>query len=157
MNYEEISSINQNPFLGGILLGHFLSGCINKEIDFAMIYLLFPVIYKRESRDILYKANVRSTLDSLFYSGRNNNKATLGGIEKRFYYFKDLTNNSLIVAASDLGVIVSDKITIDIPFSYAKETNVSMKTFYRAAFRFGQVLSKVKVNEAYIKLGIRYV
>jgi len=154
MNYREIQVINQNPFIGGKLIAHFLSGCENNSIDYLAVYLLFPLLYKSESRIVLSKANKNSTLDTIFLS---KDKSMLAGLEKRFYYFEKLTKHSIIVSSVHFGVTVSNQLAVKEPIIYSKEKNVSLKEFYRASFQLGQILSKTDIGISFIKLGIRYV
>lgn len=91
MNAKDVKTILYNPFWGSKLIPHFLSGCAREMIKTELVYLLFPFVFYQDSKKILVRARVNSTLYSAFL-GNSDGRTALAGLEKRYAYFKPLTN-----------------------------------------------------------------
>jgi Family of unknown function (DUF6521) len=138
------------------LIAHFLSGCENNSINTEMSYFVLPFLYKKESRELLNKANIKSTLYSIFLNDTNKkSRESLAGLEKRIEYFRTLTERSIIVASQKFDVKVSENLVIGNQLDYEKEEDVYIRQFYRSSHYLGKILSRQNTLETYFKLGMK--
>lgn len=156
MNIEDIKLLNYNSFFSSHLIAHFLGGCKDQTIKYEIIFLLLPFVYHSETRQILISSKSNSNIYSAFLDNYEG-KVSLGGLEKRYDYFKELTKTSLIVAANNYEIVVSDFISIANPPNYEKEKDNSIKQFYRASYYLGSIFSKSDYLDIFIKLGLKKI
>jgi hypothetical protein len=154
MDFKSIEILSHNSFFSSKLIAHFLSGCENNSIRNEVIYLILPLVYYKDSREILKNANSSSTLNSLFLNAERG-KIALAGLEKRIAHFKSPTQKSLVVAAKDFELQIGENITINKPIDYSNESEPYIKEYFKSANYLGKVLSKSGIFDAYIKLGIK--
>ncbi|MDF9507328.1 three component ABC system middle component, partial [Bacillus cereus] len=130
MSSEKIMSISLNPFFCSKLLHHFISG-YNKDAELPLIYLVLPYLLYQPSRNVLASANSRSSIHSLFTD--NDKNINIAGIEERYHTYKQLTNQSLIVACNENLINLSGRnIILSRYVNYQKETDTLLKQYYRA-------------------------
>jgi hypothetical protein len=154
MNLDDIERILYNPFWGSQLILHFLSGCKENAIKFELIYLLFPLLLKSDSLEILSKTKSNSTIYSTFldsYEGRK----TIGGIERRINSFRILTNQSLIVAAHKKLIVIGEYIKGNTTVDYLDEKEPLIRQYFRASKYLGIIFSKSDPLDIFIKMGVR--
>ena len=156
MDFKSIEILSHNSFFSSKMLSHFLSGCENNHIRNEFIYLVLPLVFYKDSREILKKATSESTLNSVFLNNERG-KIALAGLEKRVDYFKPLTQKSLVVAAKDFEIKVGENISIDESLDYSKEKEPYIREYFRAANYLGKILSKSMVFDAFIKLGLKNI
>lgn len=156
MNYKDIQILSYNSFFGSVLITHFLSGCDNYQIRNELIFLLLPLVFNNESREILNKCNSRSTLNSTFLDSVEG-RTSLGGLEKRVVYFRKMTQTSLIVSAEKYNIIISNHIKINDPIEFNKEKDPYLKEFYKASHYCGKILSKNDLLDTFIRLGLKEI
>ncbi len=154
MNAENIISIMYNPFWGSKLIPHFLSGSSSLSIKTELVYLLFPLVFYQESRKILANARENSTLSNTFLDVSDGRKA-LAGIEKRYAYFKPLTNQSLIVVANTHLIEIGDFLKAQHRADYKEEKDDWCKGYYKASRYLGLIFSRTPYLDIFIKLGLK--
>jgi hypothetical protein len=154
MRVEHITLLSYNSFFGAKLFAHFLSGCEQNNIRYELGYLVLPLLSQKFARDLLKNANSNSSLQTIFLDKPEGNLA-IANIGRKIKYFDNLTRSSLIVAANDHGVVISDKLYISKPVDYKPETLPYIKEYYRSAHYLGKILSTNNLFDTFIKLGIR--
>lgn len=154
MDIQDVKTLSYNPFFSAKLFVSFLSGCIDSKIKHELIYLVLPFLYHKDSRLILLHANKNSTLNSLFL---DNSKGVicLGGFEKRYIGFQDLTKKSLIVACNEYEINLGSDIDLKSNFDYRKEPNYYVRDMCKSSYNLGIIISKMGYLDAFSKLNIR--
>ncbi len=154
MDFKNIEILSYNSFFCSKLIAHFLSGCEANQIKSELIFFVLPFVCKKDSREILNSANKDSTLNSSFLNTERG-KIALAGLEKHIGYFKNLTQTSLVVAANEFDVKISDIITIENPLDYSKEKEPYLRQFFRSSNYLGKILSKNEFFDTFVKLGMK--
>ncbi len=147
-----IQTLSLNPFFACRLIHHFVKG-YGKEVALPLIYLVLPFIYYLPTRKALIKCNSKSSIYTLF---KDDTKKTiaLGGFQIRYVFFKELTNNALIIAASEGRIAVGEYVTIKQNVHYSETLDKEIKDFFRAAHYLGVILSKLNVVNVFRLLGV---
>jgi len=154
MDFKNIEILSYNSFFCSKLIAHFLSGCEDNQIKNELIFFVLPFVCKKDSREILNSANKDSTLNSSFLNTERG-KIALAGLEKHIDYFKNLTQTSLVVAANEFEVKISDVISIENPLDYLEEKEPYLRQFFRASNYLGKILSKNEFFDTFVKLGMK--
>lgn len=138
------------------ILLNFISGAqLNSNgANFDLIYLVLPLLYKKETRGILSKSRVTSTLDSLFT--KNNNSYFLINISDSIYDFRLYTEQGLIYLGNIHNVDISSILKLDNPLKERERgKNIYENEMLKCAFNLGVVFSKSRVSEIFIKVGMQ--
>ncbi len=154
MNLIDIKNILYNPFWGGKLIPHFISGFPERSVKIELVYLLFPFVLYKDSRSILASLKSTSTLYSAFLDN-SEGKMSLAGLERRYSSFKILTNQSLIVAANNHSIEISNLLIGKNKIDFSMESDPLIKDFCKASKYLGVVFSKNDYLDIFIKLGIK--
>jgi hypothetical protein len=152
MDIESVKIISYNPYFCNNLIPFFINGLEKKECQISLVYLLFPMVLHRDSREKLSKANSRSSIFTLFSDNE------YAGIEYRVEDFETLTNQSLILATNRHYLkIDNDKIKLrkSIKVDHLTEKDKLIRQYYKASFEFGRILNGHSIIDIFIKLGIR--
>lgn len=151
---DHIQNISLNPFYMSRIIHAFITGYEKSAVPLNLIYIVLPLIYYRPSRNLLIKAQSRSSLRGLFVDDVDRATA-LGGLQDRLFYFQDLTNQSFIIAANEGRIVLrSDGIQLLYNIDYKKVLNKNMRDFIRAAHYLGLLCSKMEVSNVYRLLGV---
>ncbi|ASS74206.1 hypothetical protein CIG75_03860 [Tumebacillus algifaecis] len=153
MSVRAISHISLNPFLGSEIIQHFLSGCKNKEMDLPAIYLVFPLVYYGASRDGLCSSNQKSSLYEKFFKDPKK-RLMLGGLEERYFYYKKLTQKSLIVGHNEMCFRVSYSVSLLETVTFKDEKNSELFDYYKAAYYLGVIFSKAETKHVLSYFGV---
>ncbi|WP_417600544.1 three component ABC system middle component [Owenweeksia hongkongensis] len=156
MKVKEVKALTYSPFWCANLIPHYLSGCPNNEISFELMFLLLPFVLDRDSREILDSSISTSTIYSAFLDGVDG-RSSLAGIEERYIDFKELTRQTLVVAANRGTIDISVKVSGRKVANYTEEKDTFIREFYKAAKYLGQILSKETTLDLFIKLGIKEI
>lgn len=154
---DHIQNISLNPFYMSRIIHAFTTGYGKSGVPFNLIYIVLPLIYYRPSRNLLIKAQKRSSLRSLFVDDLD--KATaLGGLQDRLLYFQELTNQSFIVAVNEGRVALrSNHIYLLSIIDYKNILNSNTKDFIRASHYLGLLCSKMEISNIYRLLGVTLI
>jgi hypothetical protein len=154
MSSKYIRNISLNPFFCSKLIPHFISG-YQDEVEFPLIYLILPYVLYEPSRTVLKTAKANSSIYSLFID--NEKLTNIAGIEKRYEMFKELTNQSLIVACNEGLVEFKGKIRIIKKVNYQDEKDANLREYYRAAHYLGKIFSKYTTFDIFCKIGVKVI
>ena len=156
MTTSDIKLLTYNPFFGKEILKHFICGYPKKKVSLNQIFLVFPLVFNDGARKILSTANKNSTLESLFLDN-SKGKRTLGGIEKRYQLFKDLTQKSILLSYKEESLIIdNEQVIAKKEVDFKNEKDPIIKDFYRAAYYLGVIFSNTNTElEIFLKLRIR--
>ncbi|CAN7381006.1 three component ABC system middle component [Rossellomorea sp. LjRoot5] len=154
MSSENISNLSLNPFFCSKLIHYFIQGH-NGKIDFPRNYLVLPYVMYEPSRKVLYKANRNSNFYSLFIE--NDKSMNLGGIEKRYTMYKDLSKESVITAVNEglIEITENGEVESNKKVDYRKEKDPNLKIFYRSSYYLGLVFSNYRTIDILIKSGVK--
>ncbi|QTH44017.1 hypothetical protein J4772_06325 [Cohnella sp. LGH] len=151
---DHIQNISLNPFYMSRIIHAFIAGYEKSAVPLNLIYIVLPLIYYRPSRNLLIKAQSRSSLRSLFVDDVDRATA-LGGLQDRLLYFQDLTNQSFIIAANEGRIALrSNGIQLLYNIDYKEILNRNMRDFIRAAQYLGLICSRMEVSNVYRLLGV---
>lgn len=158
MTTEEVRLLTYNPFFGKNILHHFICGFANGQASINLIYLVFPLVFNESSRTILNTARKDSTLETSFLDTPKG-KISLAGIEKRYEYFKDLTQKSTIILCSEKAMLIEKeffKVLSEV--SFKNEKDLLLKEYFRAAYYLGVIFSNSNSElDIFLKLRIKNI
>lgn len=152
MDVDSIKILAYNPYFCNNLIPYFLKGISKQKCDIILLHLLLPIVLHKESREKLNNANSRSSIYSIF------SDEISAGIESRVDDFKKLTNQSLILAINkNYAKIDGEQIKLMnvINFDFSKEKDSYIRPFYKASFKFGELISGHKTLDVLLKFRIR--
>lgn len=152
-NLTSIQTLSFNPFFLSSILQHFLSGYGKKQPEFHLLYLVFPVIFYKSSREFLLRANKKSSIFSMFLDDVES-RILLGGIQERYFYFKELTSQAIVVAVNDGSIGIGEQITLLNKVDYKSVKAVELRSYYRAAHYLGVIFSRTSCIDIFRKLGV---
>ena len=154
MSSEYISNLSLNPFFCSKLIHYFILGHKGK-IDFPRIYLVLPFIVYEPSRTVLHKARKDSSFYTLFIEREKS--INLGGIERRYTMYKDLSKESVIAAVNEGLIKITEKGEVESNkiADYKKEKDNNLKIFYRSSYYLGLVFSNYRTIDILIKSGVK--
>ncbi|MDR7319699.1 three component ABC system middle component [Brevibacillus nitrificans] len=157
INADHIQNLSINPFFGSQLIQHFLSGYGEKFVPTVLVYLVMPMIYYRPSRNLLVTAKKNSTLFTLFKDD-SEKVVALGGLQERVLFFENVTNQGIIVAFNERSInITTEGIQLLRKASYKDIEYTDVKTFFRAAYYLGKLVSKMDTVNVFRLLGVTNV
>lgn len=158
MKTEEVKLLTYNPFWGKEILKHFINGSSEKKVSLNLSFLVFPIILNDSSRSILSSARNDSTLESSFLNN-SFGKIALGGIEKRYEIFKDLTHKSIVLSCQEKSLLIENEtINLNCEIDYKKENDFFIKEYFRAAHYLGIIFSNANSElDIFLKLRIREI
>lgn len=154
MKTQDINRLIYNPVWVASLLHYFLSGTSespSKKIKFELIYLAIPFIINEALLIKLQSSTRRSSIESLFKS--NEMKNSLVGIDKKIGSFKEITNKALLVLGKKIIVTEDGFIQIECIQDYRNDEE-PLRSYYKAAFNLGLILSKEHYREIFLKIGV---
>lgn len=154
MSSEYIRNISLNPFFGSKLIHHFISG-YQDEVELPLIYLILPYILFEPSRNVLKAAKSNSSIYTLFMD--KHKLSNIAGIEKRYAMFKELTNESLVVACNEELVELKGKIKLLKKVNYHSTKDKDLKEYYKAAYYLGRIFSKYRTFDIFLKIGVKEI
>lgn len=154
MSSEYISNLSINPFFCSKLIYYFILGH-KEKVDFPRTYLVLPYVMYEPSRTVLYKARKDSNFYSLFVE--NDKSINLGGIERRYTMYKELTKQSVITATNEglIKIIENSEVQSNKKNDYKKEKDNNLKIFYRSSYYLGLVFSNYRTIDLLIKSGVK--
>ncbi len=155
MSSEYIRNLSLNPFFCSKIIPHFIDG-YGKEVELPLVYLVLPYVLYEPSRNVLKKANSKSSIYSLFID--NNKLPNIAGIEKRYEVFKELTKQSVIVAYNE-SLIDFNQQNLKLVCSpkYQNTRNPDIREYYRAAYYLGKIFSRYTSFDIFLKIGVKEV
>lgn len=158
MTTEEVRLLTYNPFFGKTILHHFVCGFADNKASLNLIYLVFPLIFNESSRKILNTARTDSTLETSFLDTPKG-KISLAGIEKRYDYFRELTQKSIIISCSNkIMLIEKEYIKAFSEVSFKNEKDLLIKEYFRAAYYLGVIFSNSNSElDIFLKLRIKNI
>jgi hypothetical protein len=151
---DHIQNISLNPFFMSRIIHAFVTGYEKTVVPFNIIYIVLPIVFYRPSRNLLNKAQSRSSLRSLFVDDIEK-AAALGGLQERVFYFQELTNQSFIIAVNEGRIkFDSNGIVLMNNIDYKGILNKNVKDFVRASHYLGLLCSRMDVTNVYRLLGV---
>jgi hypothetical protein len=160
---EKIFTLSNNPIFDSRIVLSFLGEYTKKSIvtkyNFFKLYLILPFVLYGPIREKLINANKKSSLRTLFFTNKNDYDL-LSGINKRFFYFQKLFNNSLIIAINEELIEVHDNLNICITPKGRMELlkpEINKSIHIKAAKNLAKVFSKIKTLDIYKLLRIKKV
>lgn len=139
---EKLVELLINPFFLSDVLKVILYSS-NRELTIFEVYLILPLLLKRQSREIFYSTNIKGTLAKLF----ENKEYLLINYNKEIIYNKELINKTLIILLSDSNIKYDSKTSKLIIEN--KSINIKLnKNYKKIAQNIGKVFSKY--DETYI-------
>ncbi|WP_088044509.1 three component ABC system middle component [Bacillus sp. EAC] len=156
MSIKHIENLSLNPFFCSDILHHFLCGYKNQKIDIGLIYLVLPFIYYKDTRNLLISANKRSDIYTLF-KDKKDNRVSLVGMQERIKFFREYTNQSLVVGHNEKKFWVDKQISVLEKVNYKQIKSEQIRDYFRAAHYLGIILSKYDYKDVFIKLGVTTV
>jgi hypothetical protein len=153
-NLYSIKMLSLNPFFMSLILQHFLSGYKEKKVEFHLLYLVFPIIFYKPSREFLFRANKKSSIFSMFLDDVES-RILLGGIQERYYYFKEITDEAIIIAANEGKISINTKVSLLKKVDYEKIKVADVRYYFRAAYYLGVIFSRTNYVDIFRKLGVR--
>lgn len=152
---ESIQNISLNPFFLSLIIQYFLCG-YKKEINIHLLYLIFPIIFYKPSREFLISANSRSTLFTMFFDDIDS-RVLLGGIQERYRYFKEITNEAIIVAVNEKKIAINETVVLIEKVDFGKIKEKEVKKYFRAAHYLGILFSKMHYIDIFRRLGVKSI
>ena len=155
MSFSSIQNISLNPFLGSKIIMHFLNG-YGKPVPYPLVYLVFPIVFYKSSRDRLINATTRSSLETIFFDLHKDRiiRESLAALEDRVKYFKDLTNQSLIVASNDENIVIEETIRIMNSVNYKTIKEENIRHYCKSAHYLGVIFSKQSMEDIFTSLEV---
>lgn len=155
MKAKELSELMYSPCWVWTLLSYFISGAQNNNegIKLELIYLVIPLLNIPELKSKLSKANVKTTIETLL--SENNIKTSIIGINATIPNFKVYSNNGLIALSNSNSIFISDMVCMRKAVHYKNESNAGLKSYYKAAYNLGVVLSKEEPSNVFIQIGFK--
>lgn len=162
MSINYLKTLSLNPFLMGKLIQNFLEG-YGRPADLILTFYVLPIILYKESRDKLYTANSRSTLESLFLNKasfddnenlRLSGKICLAGFLDRFNELKPYTKQALIVLSNEQVIKLGPGVSLLTTDKYDNYKG-NIRTYLKAAYNLGRVFAKTTREYLDTFLGVR--
>lgn len=164
MSIKKIKFLMYNPFFLGQIFINFLQG-YDGPCNYKIFLYILPLIMVKQTRIFLSSANTRSTLESIFSS----KKLEIYGVEisknielinfaDGYNYFKNLTNEVIIILYNEGELIYDDKGFIAKnrhEIHHKKPSNKAQKEFFKAAYYLGVILKKYTLKEINQILGVQ--
>ncbi|WP_066313772.1 three component ABC system middle component [Bacillus sp. FJAT-29814] len=154
MSSEYIKSLSLNPFFCSKIIPHFVQG-YGKDVELPLAYLILPYVLYEPSRNVLRNANAKSSIYSLFID--NNKLLNIAGIEKRYEIYKNLTNQSIIVACNENLLEFEQKLKLVGSPKYQNTKNLQIREYYKAAYYLGRIFSDYRPFDIFLKIGVKEV
>lgn len=150
--------LKNNPIYFAKIICCVCSGFKVRKANVLDIYLILPILLYEAGIVKLKKANIRSSIQSVFL---NDNIVGIAGLQNRIDVLEKKTVESFILA-SNMNLIEIDYDTLDLEVTkcgveevlkYIKEE----KKLCKEAINLGKVLSKNDVKENYRLLGVKSI
>ncbi|WP_342551904.1 three component ABC system middle component [Paenibacillus sp. FSL R7-0652] len=153
-NLHSIQTLSLNPFFLSLLLQHFLNGYKGKKAEYHLLYLVFPIIFYKPSREFLFSATKKSSIFSMYLKDVNQ-RVLLGGIQERYSFFKELTDEAIIVAVNEGKISISKEVSLLSKVNYEKIKVADIRYYMRAAHYLGVIFARTNYVDIFRKLGVR--
>lgn len=140
-----------NPFWVSELIGSFNQGYGGKA-PFELVYLVVPLVLRKDSRKKISTLNNLSTIYSAFLDGKDK-RVRIAGLQRYVDYYKPLVIPSLI-AYSNKGNTFGLRLDNGKEYHYSKINNTRAREYFKAAYNLGVVFSKESPKECFYKLGV---
>lgn len=151
MRTDEKAIFNSNPFWLSELVGYFNQG-YGGDAPFELVYLIPPLLLRKESRRRVGSLNTKSTIDSAFLDSKNK-QAQISGLPRQVNYYKHLIVPSLI-EYSNKGNRFGITLKNGKNYNYSAVKSKSVREYCKAAHNLGVIFSKEDARECLYKLGV---
>lgn len=162
MSINNIKCLSSNPHFSALLIQGFLSG-YSRECNLSISLLVLPVLFYRESREQLKRANKKSRLDTLFGAKQNidnvqvSGKTRLAGFFTRFNLLKNQSKKSIIILSSEERISLnSGKLILKDKIDYSNYSGC-VKEWLRCAHYLGVIFSHYTNKEILEFLGAKVI
>lgn len=150
MKISDRVMLASNPFWVSELIGFFNQG-YGGRAPFELVYLIAPLVLRKDTRGGISALNSQSTIYSAFLDTRDK-RMKIAGLQKYIDYYKHLALPSLIVY-SNKGNSFGRFIENGKIYKYSSVQNARLREYCKAAHNLGVIFSKEKSKECFYKLG----
>lgn len=151
MKISDRVMLASNPFWVSELIGFFNHG-YGGRAPFELVYLLVPLVLRKNTRMGISALNSKSTIYSAFLDERNK-RVRIAGLQKYVDYYKHLAIPSLIVYSNN-GNNFGRFIENERDYKYTSIESARLREYCKAAHNLGVIFSKEKPKECFYKLGV---
>lgn len=151
MRIDEKVIFNSNPFWLSELVGYFNEG-YGGNAPFELVYLIPPLLLRKEARRRVGSLNANSTIDSAFLDSKDK-RARIAGLPRQVNNYKHLVVPSLI-AYSTKGNRFGLTLKNGKNYHYESVKSKSVREYCKAAHNLGVIFSKEDAMECFYKLGV---
>lgn len=150
MSIENIQILSNNPHFSALLLHSFLTG-YKKECELSIAMIAIPLLYNREMRKKLLRANKNSSPQTLFlYSQQGKDlsgQSKLAGFWNKYDILEYQIKNSLIILYSENKISFKKNIiSLENEINYRNYKGES-SNWLRAAYYLGIILKKATFED----------
>ncbi|WP_149086506.1 three component ABC system middle component [Pseudomonas prosekii] len=150
---EEKITLALSPYWLADLIEHFVCG-YGKPVPFQLVYLMIPLVLRRDSRDPLLALKNTSTVYSVFLDASEKRRRVLA-LQLAVDNYSEYTNRA-ILAYSARGHHFDLNISNAFDYKPKKEsyTNHIAKDYFKASRNLGMIFSKEDLAACFYKLGV---
>ena len=154
MSIENIKVLSNNSHFSALLLQSFLSGYDN-YCEISLLEIVLPILFNVNARKKLEKANIKSSVNSLFLfpqqGAQLSGQANLAGFWVRFGLLEKNVKHAIIILASEDKIALNNAcIELKQRIQY-EDYSDHVRLWLRCAYYLGVVLSKAS-NEEIIEI-----
>lgn len=154
MKTEDLKNLMYNPLWTSQLIHYLLSGAKetpNGKLKFEILYIVLPMLYNHDIYKKLNAGSKRSTFNSVFADDIL--RRALIGINQQSVAYKEITNKALLVIGRNVTISEDGFIEVMQTLNY-KKNKEPLRSYYKAAFNLGLVLSKEHYREIFLRIGV---
>ncbi|KMY03623.1 hypothetical protein V476_21840 [Pseudomonas syringae KCTC 12500] len=149
---DEKITLALSPFWLADLIEQFVNGYA-KPVPFQLVYLVVPLVLRRESRVPLASCKNTSTIYSAFLETANK-RSRVSALQLAVTNYSEHVRLAML-AYSARGHEL-DIMLVNMPVDRLRNdtTNSTVKEYFRAAYNLGVILSKEELAACFYKLGV---
>lgn len=151
MKISDRVALASNPFWVSELVGFFNYG-YGGRVPFELVYLLAPLVLRKDTRQGISTLNSQSTIYSAFLDAKEK-RIRIAGLQKYVDYYKYLAIPSLIVYSTK-GNRFSRYLENGCTYNYSVVQDIKIREYCKASHNLGVIFSKEKAKECFYKLGV---
>ena len=152
----------QNPSIGAAILWRFICGYYgqeNKVTPFPLLFLVLPIIFRRELCEVIKSTQKKSGLTKVsekLFGGRKNDQ--LYCVHNAAEQYKQTTLSSISIGISAKLFIVDTKTALALPLTQSNKTGIAQSAKYLldAAEKLGIWCSELTLHEISTLLKVRF-
>jgi transcription initiation factor TFIID subunit TAF12 len=155
MKAVDLERLLFNPFHTSRIIHHFLCGVqSNSElgIKHELLYIVLPLMYNRESVEILMRLNKTSKYSSFFK--KNEIRRVTATINERIEKFRPVTNKAIIILSNYEDLEVKSHTWVGNVISHKNEEDTYLKNIHKASYNLGIIMGKENYLSVFKSLNI---